>query len=104
MVYLIGPFIFGELTAFQDALELNETYRTPHDLLRTPSLLLPQKKTLLKGWYDNRMRYVFENGRDCDYLLDPEIQEITRVMDVLRETLSTQDHIGIRINIYSFKP
>jgi len=101
--YFIGPFIFRELSAYQDILKLKKFYNTPHELLCTPALFLHQKKSLLRGWYDNRMRYVFENCRDSDYLFDPEIQEVLKTLEVLRETLSAEDHIKMKINIYSLK-
>lgn len=92
--------IARQLGNYSHMMKLKKIYSTPHEILYSPALSLLRKKELLTRWCEDRMRYIFEYGRDHDYQQDAEMNEILKTVEIIKAADSLQTKIKINLNIY----
>lgn len=93
----------GFLSRYEYMLRLQRLYHSPHSLLYCPKLHVPRKSYLLKKWRDERAQYIFEHGRDYDYLRDAELEEVMQAVKVAKAALSAEEITRLKIRIYHLK-
>jgi hypothetical protein len=66
-------------------IQLAEVYRDPYDLALDSRLNPEKKRKLLERWREERARYLYEYGRDKDYVHDREMQQVERCLSRLQQ-------------------
>jgi hypothetical protein len=78
---------------------LKRIFFSPRNLLYFPSLSSARKRELLRKWQDERMRYIFETGRDYDFMLDKEIDDLQSSVNIVKAIVVAEEENAVRISL-----
>lgn len=92
-----SKFSFPTEYKFMNALK--KIFQAPHDLLYSNSISFSRKRKLLKKWRDERTKFVYENYRDHDYMMDKEMANLVRAADLAKAIIRIEQDSGIVITI-----
>lgn len=90
-------FFLREISDFTYMISLKRIFFSPRNLLYFPSLPSARKRDLLRRWRDERMRYLFENARDYDFMIDQEIEDLQNTVKLAKAIMSAEEESAVRI-------
>lgn len=98
-----GKTFLREISDFNYMLCLRRIFFSPRKLLYFPSLSSARKRDLLRKWRDERMRYLFENCRDHDFLADKEIEDLQNTVTLVKALILAEEENAVKIFIFQEK-